>query len=158
MTVKLVAVIGGAIANPEEYSFARELGHNLADEGYTIVCGGGTGIMEAVCRGAREVDGNTIGILPGVNPSDANEYVETVLVTGMGTSRNRIISLSGRVVVAVGGMYGTLSEIAFALQAGRPVCAAGKWNEIDGVTPVNSPQEALAFVRENFRGIDAEHN
>lgn len=157
MTVKLVAVIGGAIANPEEYSFARELGYNLADEDYTIVCGGGTGIMEAVCRGAREVGGHTIGILPGVNPSDANEYVETVLVTGMGTSRNRIISLSGRVVIAVGGMYGTLSEIAFALQAGRPVCATGKWNAIDGVTPVNSLKEALAFVRENFRGIDAEH-
>ncbi|MCK4505846.1 MAG: TIGR00725 family protein [Candidatus Aegiribacteria sp.] len=158
MTVNLVAVIGGAIADPEEYSLARELGRNLADEGYTIVCGGGTGIMEAVCRGAREAGGHTIGVLPGVNPSDANEYVETVLVTGMGTSRNRIISLSGRVVVAVGGMYGTLSEIAFALQAGRPVCAMGTWNVIDGVTPVNSPQEALEFVRENFRGIDAEHN
>ncbi len=158
MAVKLVAVIGGAIADPEEYSIARELGRNLADEGYTIVCGGGTGIMEAVCRGAREAGGHTIGILPGVNPSDANAYVETILVTGMGTSRNRIISLSGRVVVAVGGMYGTLSEIAFALQAGRPVCAVGTWNVIDGVTPVNSPREALEFVRENFGGIDAEHN
>ncbi len=156
--IKLVAVVGGAIADPEEYSIARELGQLLADDGYTVVCGGGTGIMEAVCRGAREGGGHTIGILPGVNPSDANMYVETILVTGMGTSRNRIISLSGRVVVAVGGMYGTLSEIAFALQAGRPVCAIGTWNTIDGVTPVNSPQEALAFVTENYGGIDAEHN
>ena len=156
--VKLVAVVGGAIADPEEYLFARELGHNLADEGYTVVCGGGTGIMEAVCCGARSGGGHTIGILPGENPLDANMHVETVILTGMGTSRNRVIALSGRVVVAVGGMYGTLSEIAFALQAGRPVCAIGRWNVIDGVTPVDSPREAMVFVREKFGGIDAEHN
>ena len=155
---KLVAVIGGSRSSASEYSFAQNLGRNLADDGYTIVCGGGTGIMEAACRGAFEAGGHTIGILPGINPSDANAYVETVIVTGMGTSRNRIISLSGRVVIAVGGAYGTLSEIAFALQAGRPVCAVGTWKTIDGVTPVNSPQEALKFVRDNFRGIDAEHN
>ncbi len=155
---KLVAVIGGSSSSASEYSFAQNLGRSLADEGYTIVCGGGTGVMEAVCRGAFEAGGHTIGILPGINPSDANAYVETVIVTGMGTSRNRIISLSGRVVIAVGGAYGTLSEIAFALQAGRPVCAVGTWKTIDGVIPVNSPQEALKFVRDNFRGIDAEHN
>ncbi|NOQ23622.1 MAG: hypothetical protein GQ565_13375 [Candidatus Aegiribacteria sp.] len=105
--------------------------------------------MEAVCRGIAEKGGRSIGILRGTDPREANRWVETVIVTGMGTSRNRIIALSGRVVAAVGGKYGTLSEIAYALQAGKPVCAVGKWAGIDGVVPVLSPEEALDFIIEN---------
>jgi len=108
--------------------------------------------MEAVCRGIAEKGGHSIGILRGTDPREANHWVETVIVTGMGTSRNRIIVLSGIVVVAVGGKYGTLSEIAYALQAGKPVCAIGKWSGIDGVVPVSSPEEALGFIIENSEG------
>ncbi len=108
--------------------------------------------MEAVCRGTAEKGGHSIGILRGTDPLEANHWVETVIVTGMGTSRNRIIALSGRVAVAVGGKYGTLSEIAYALQAGKPVCAIGKWARIDGVVPVSSPEEAMDFIIENFGG------
>ncbi len=105
--------------------------------------------MEAVCRGIAEKGGRSIGILRGTDTLEANRWVDTVIPTGMGTSRNRIIVLSGRVVVAVGGKYGTLSEIAFALQAGKPVCAIGKWAGIDGVVPVSSPEEAMDFIIKN---------
>jgi uncharacterized protein (TIGR00725 family) len=124
----------------------------LAGLGYTVICGGGSGIMEAVCRGARNGGGRTVGILPGDNAGDANRFVDTVIVTGMGTSRNRIIALSGGVVIAVGGKYGTLSEIAFALQAGKPVCAIGRWGSIEGVVPVSSPEDAIAFVQKKLGG------
>ena len=94
-------------------SWAERLGEILADAGYAVVCGGGGGVMEAVCRGAAGRGGHTIGVLPGEDPEEANPWVSTAIVTGMGTSRNRIIALSGSAAVAVGGSYGTLSEIAF---------------------------------------------
>jgi len=148
----LVSVIGGASADQEDVSWAERLGELLADSGFTVICGGGTGVMEAVCRGIAFKGGHSIGILPGSSPLEANRWVETVIVTGMGTSRNRIIALSGDVAVAVGGMYGTLSEIAYALQAGKPVCATGKWAGIDGVVPVSSPEDALDFIIKNTEG------
>ncbi len=135
-----------------EISWAAELGGLLADHGFTVICGGGTGVMEAVCRGTSEKGGRSIGILRGTDPLEANRWVDTVIPTGLGTSRNRIIVLSGEVVVAVGGRYGTLSEIAYALQAGKPVCAVGKWAGIDGVVPVDSPEEALDFIIKNSEG------
>ena len=135
-----------------EIAWAAELGGRLADNGITVICGGGTGVMEAVCRGISEKGGRSIGILRGTDPLEANRWVGTVILTGMGTSRNRIIALSGEVVVAVGGWYGTLSEIAYALQAGKPVCAVGKWAGIDGVVPVSSPEEALDFIIKNSGG------
>jgi uncharacterized protein (TIGR00725 family) len=138
------------VADQNEYAQAMETGRLLAVQGFTVVCGGGSGVMEAVCRGAKSGGGHTIGILPGEDAGAANRYVDTVIVTGMGTARNRIIALSGRAVIAVGGKYGTLSEIAFALQAGRPVCAMGTWSSLQGVTSVNSPEEALEFVLERF--------
>jgi len=135
-----------------ETAWAEKLGELLADNDYTVVCGGGTGIMEAVCRGIAIKGGHSIGILPGTDHLEANRWVETVITTGMGNSRNRIIALSGKVVAAVGGKYGTLSEIAFALQAGKPVCAVGKWAGIDGVVPVETPEEMLEFIIENTGG------
>jgi len=136
---------------------AEELGTLLAGLGYTIVCGGKGGIMEAVCRGARKKGGETIGILPGIDPGEANPWVSTVILTGMGSARNRIVALTGRAVVAVGGRYGTLSEIAFALDAGRPVCSMGGWTGIEGVVPVATPSQALEFVIERTGGPNAQH-
>jgi uncharacterized protein (TIGR00725 family) len=108
--------------------------------------------MEAACRGAMDAGGATIGILQGTDSSEANPYVTTAIATGMGSSRNRIIALAGEVVVAVGGGYGTLSEVAFALQAGRPVCAFGRWGALEGVRPVLTPSEAMEFVIRNPGG------
>ena len=113
--------------------------------------------MEAVCRGAVEAGGETIGILPGDRTGEANPWVSRAIVTGMGTARNRIIALTGRVVAAVGGRYGTLSEIAFALDAGRPVCSIGGWTGIEGVTAVEGPRQALDFILERTGEPDAQH-
>lgn len=147
-----VSVIGGAVASDSERTIAVELGRLLARGGYTVVCGGGSGVMEAVCSGAASEGGRTIGILPGEDASAANPYVDIRIPTGMGTSRNRIVVLSGRVVIAVGGGYGTLSEVAFALQAGIPVCAIGRWSTIEGVTEVRTPTQAVEFVMSHTGG------
>jgi len=146
MRSRLVSIVGGARAVPEEAAWAEEIGRLLASAGFTIVCGGGSGVMEAACRGAVDAGGATIGILQGTDSAEANPYVTSAIATGMGSSRNRIIALSGEVVVAVGGGYGTLSEIAFALQVGRPVCAFGRWGTLEGVRPVFTPSEAMDFV------------
>jgi uncharacterized protein (TIGR00725 family) len=153
----MVAVVGGADASSEDYRKAMELGRLLATGGFTVVCGGGTGVMEAVCRGAAEAGGKTVGILPGNHRSDANSWVGTVIVTGMGTARNRIIALTGQVMVAVGGRYGTLSEIAYGLQAGLRVLAMGDWSDIPGVTPVNTPQEAMKHIIDELGDDHAQH-
>ncbi len=146
MQDRKIAVVGGNTATDEELDFAERTGKLLAENGRTVVCGGGSGVMEAACRGAAGAGGETVGVLPGTEASDANEWVSTVIATGMGTSRNRIIVLSAEAVIAVGGRYGTLSEIAFALQAGKPVCVFGNWDGIDGVVPVNSPEDAVSYI------------
>ncbi len=147
-----VSVVGGTSATSAEYEFAVQLGRGLARRGHIVVCGGGAGVMEAVCRGASEEGGITVGILPGLDPAEANEWVTATVMTGMGTARNRMVVVSGRVVVAVGGRYGTLSEIAFALQAGLPVCATGRWSGVEGVEPVSGVGEALEFVERHLGG------
>ncbi len=142
----IVSVIGGSSAGDELLDAAHKLGLLLAEAGYTVLCGGGTGIMEKVCCGAKSAGGTTVGILPGEHPSHANPWIDLAIPTGMGSARNRIIALSGMAVVAVGGKFGTLSEIAFALDAGRPVCSMGGWSKIPGLVEVASPEEALEFV------------
>lgn len=152
---KMITVIGGAVASSTEFEFAYQLGNLLAETGYGIVCGGGSGIMEAVCKGSSEASGFSIGILPGEDKFKANSYLSVAVSTGMGTSRNRIVVLSGEVVCAVGGSYGTLSEIAFALQSGKPVCCFGTWNSIPGVHLVSTPLEAMGFILEKMEELDA---
>lgn len=152
MRSRLVSVIGGSLAAPEEEAQAEEIGRLLAAAGFTVLCGGGSGIMEAACRGAVGAGGETVGILQGSLAGEANPFVTTAIATGMGSSRNRIIALSGEAVIAVGGGFGTLSEIAFALQASRPVCALGRWSTLDGVHPVRTPEEAMEFVIGNAGG------
>lgn len=154
---RLISVIGGNQASSAEDAFAAELGSLLAEKGYTVVCGGGSGVMEAVSRGCSESGGIVVGILPGEDVSGGNSFLSMAVPTGMGVSRNRIIVLAGEVVCAVGGSSGTLSEIAFALQAGKPVCCFGNWKEIPGVIPVETPEEALGFVLENTEGNDAQY-
>jgi len=153
---RLVSVIGGNTASDAEYGFALSLGSLLAKKGYTVVCGGGSGVMEAVSRGCSSSGGTVVGILPGEDPSISNDFVSIPIPTGIGVSRNRIIALAGEVVCAVGGSYGTLSEIAFALQAGRPVCCTGTWSGIEGVTPVKTPEEAMEFVSGKTEGNNAQ--
>lgn len=153
---RLVTVIGAHRATEEQTDAALRLGRLLAGAGFAVVCGGMGGVMEAVCRGAAEAGGVTVGILPVEDPSRANRWVQVPIPTGMGSARNRLVALAGRVVVAVGGRYGTLSEMAFALDAGRPVCSLGGWTSVPGVVPVEGPEEAVEFVRDSFEwGEDA---
>jgi uncharacterized protein (TIGR00725 family) len=110
-----------------EFEAAEEVGRLLAEGGAILVCGGLGGVMEAACRGARSAGGLTLGILPGRDRREANRYVEVAVATGLGEARNALVVRSADAVVAVGGAYGTLSEIALALKGGTPVVGLGTW-------------------------------
>jgi uncharacterized protein (TIGR00725 family) len=123
----IIAVIGGGEPNARAMELAEEVGRELASRGATVVCGGLAGVMEAVCRGAKQAGGLTIGILPGSNPGDANPYVDVPICTGLGYARNVIVVKTGRAVIAIDGAFGTLSEIGHALGDGIPVIGLETW-------------------------------
>ena len=125
---RLIAVIGGSQSSAKESKLAEEVGRELAKRGAILVCGGLGGVMEAACRGASSDGGLTIGVLPGENSRDANSYVQIPIATGMGYARNVIVVKSAQAVIAIGGSYGTLSEIGYALQNGIPVIGLGTWS------------------------------
>jgi uncharacterized protein (TIGR00725 family) len=118
------------------------VGREVARHGAVLVCGGLGGVMEAACRGAKEAGGTTFGILPGGDRSAANRFVDYALPTGLGEARNTLVVRCADALVAVGGAYGTLSEIAFALKAGKRVIGIGSW-DIDGVEQADNPVEAV---------------
>jgi len=119
--------MGPGDAKTAETDAAREVGRLIALRGGIVVCGGGGGVMEAASRGAAEAGGDVVGILPGFSADDANEFVTIPIVTGMSHARNAINVWTSEAIIAVGGSYGTLSEIALALKIGRPVVALGSW-------------------------------
>ena len=123
----IIAVIGGSDPAPPALEQAEAVGLALAERGHTVICGGLGGVMEAACRGAREAGGHTIGVLPGADPAAANTYVEFPIATNMGVARNAVIVLTAAAAIAIDGSYGTLSEIAIALNLGRPVVGLGTW-------------------------------
>jgi uncharacterized protein (TIGR00725 family) len=133
-----VAVIGAGTAAHDVQVVAEDLGRELATRGAVVVCGGLGGVMEAVCRGAHAAGGRTIGILPGDDRGEANPYVEVAVATGLGEARNVLVVRTADVVIAVGGEYGTLSEIAFALRLGTPVVGIGTWELAQGGRPVDA--------------------
>lgn len=122
-----VAIIGPGACDEATAAAAREVGRLLAQNRVTLICGGRGGVMEAACRGAKEVGGTTIGVLPGTSAAEANDFVDIPIITGFGEARNVIIVRSAGAVIAVGGEYGTLSEIAFALKLGVPVIGLRTW-------------------------------
>ncbi|MBM4433188.1 MAG: TIGR00725 family protein [Chloroflexi bacterium] len=125
---KLIAVIGGGECSAEEAELAEEVGREIARRGAILICGGLSGVMEAACKGARSEGGMTIGILPGDSRRQANSYVQIPIVTGMGYARNVIVVKSAQAVIAIGGSYGTLSEISHALQSNTPVIGLNTWS------------------------------
>ncbi len=153
----MIGIIGGSAPTREEMATAEVVGRMLAAGGATLVCGGRGGVMEAACRGAKSADGLTIGILPGTDRSEANPYVDIPIVTGIRCARNVIITRTAQAVIAIGGSYGTLSEIAFALSFGTPVVGLGTWKvEREGhspapivyaTTPKEAVEQALALAR-----------
>jgi hypothetical protein len=125
---RFIAVIGDSKSSAQEITLAEEVGREIAKNRASLICGGKGGVMEAACRGAVSEGGLTIGILPGDNRSEANDYVQIPLVTGIGYARNIAVVKSSQVVIAIGGSYGTLTEIGYALQNGIPVIGLGTWS------------------------------
>jgi len=146
LTNKIIAVFGGSVCTPQEYFHAVEVGELIAIKHGILICGGLFGIMEAVCKGAKEKGGVTIGILPGDDTAAANEHVQIPIATGMGIGRNIIIARSARACIAIAGKYGTLSEIAYALQLEKPVIALNSWDQIPGIIRATSPKEAVELA------------
>jgi uncharacterized protein (TIGR00725 family) len=135
-----VAVIG---SGAEHVQRAEEVGCLLAERGCTVVCGGLGDVMAAAARGAKAAGGTTIGILPGESRGDANEWIDHVVVTGIGHGRNLAVVASGDAVIAVGGRWGTLAEIGFARVLGRPVVVLEPGWEIEELERASSPAEAV---------------
>jgi uncharacterized protein (TIGR00725 family) len=123
-----ISVIGVSEGDPEILRDAEEVGRGIAEAGAVLVCGGLTGVMEAASRGASAAGGTVLGILPTLSPGDANPYVTHAVATGTGHARNLAVVASGEAVIAVGGEWGTLSEIAYARKLGRPVIAIQSWS------------------------------
>jgi uncharacterized protein (TIGR00725 family) len=140
-----IAVVGPADATPEQEATAEAVGAALAEGGAVLVCGGGAGVMAAACRGAAGAGGLTLGILPGRHRGEANPWVAIAVATGLGELRNGLIIRTADAVIAVGGAYGTLSEVALALKTGVPVVGLGTW-EIDGIRVAESPAGAVALA------------
>lgn len=151
-----VGVVGPGRADPGLETMAEEVGRRLAEAGAVVVCGGLGGVMAAACRGAAAVGGTSVGILPGTDRHDANRWVTVAIPTGLGELRNGLVVRSADVLVAVGGGYGTLSEVALALKSGIPVVGLGTWSLIrpDGqpdsgvrvaLDPAHAAGEAIAI-------------
>lgn len=157
-----IGVMGsdGAICSPRAYKLAREVGREIASRGYITLTGGGTGVMEAACRGAKEKGGTTVGILPGHTKHEANPYLDVVVVSGMGFARNMMNIKSCEGVILVEGGVGTMTEAAYAYQKKVPVVAlvgsGGTADELAGrkldvrahetIIPVYSPGEAVRKI------------
>ena len=138
-----VSVIG---SGHEHEARAEEVGRLLAERGCTLVCGGGGEVMAAAARGAKSAGGTTIGILAGESREGVNEWIDHVVVTGIGHARNLAVAASGDAVIAVGGEWGTLAEIAFARRLGRLVVIVEPGWELEGVPRAATPADAVERV------------
>jgi uncharacterized protein (TIGR00725 family) len=144
-----VAVIGPGEATPQESAAAEEVGRRLAERGAVVVCGGLGGVMEAVARGAGALGGTVVGLLPTRARSDGNRYLTVSLPTGLGELRNGLVVGVADAVIAVGGSWGTMSEVALALRTGKPVVSLGGWSltppsgGAPGPREVATPEEAV---------------
>lgn len=148
-----VAVIGPREASEAQLAAAEQVGAALARIGFTVVCGGRQGIMEAVCRGVAAEKGISIGLLPETEAAAANPYVTVPIATGLGEARNAIVARAGFCLVVIGDSYGTLSEVALGLQFGRPVFGLMGAASVKGVTPCDSVDAAIDGVCQVALGL-----
>lgn len=146
MKKRQIAVIGASNPEQNQYIMAEEVGRMIADEGWVLINGGLSGVMEASAKGADSAGGTVVGILPTGDVADANSYVSIPIVTNMGHARNVIIVQSADTCVAIGGGGGTLSEIAIALKLGKTVVGLDTW-DIPGVRKVTTPEEAIEAIK-----------
>jgi uncharacterized protein (TIGR00725 family) len=145
-----IAVVGPGDAAKHELEWAEDAGAAIAEDGAGLVCGGLGGVMEAACRGARSRGGLTVGLLPGLDRTEANGWVVVAIPTGLGEARNALVVRAADAVVAIGGGWGTLSEIALALKSGVPVVGLATWEpslageSAEGVVAATDPRVAVA--------------
>ncbi len=140
-----ISVIGGSEVDEDLASLAEAVGREVASRGHILVCGGLGGVMAAACRGAQAAEGETIGILPGTDPGEANPHVETAIATGLGDARNALVPLNGDAVIAIDGAAGTLSEIGHARIHDKPVAGLETF-DLEGIVVVDTPEEALEYI------------
>ncbi|MDQ2053297.1 TIGR00725 family protein [Halobellus sp. H-GB7] len=140
-----ISVIGGSTIDDDTAEVVTNLGRHIAQRGHTVVCGGLGGVMEAVCRGADEAGGHTIGILPTDDRADANSFVDEVIATGLGHARNALVVMNGDAVVAVDGSGGTLSELGYAAVYERPTAGIGT-HDANHVEAVETAERAVEYV------------
>ncbi|MBN2465971.1 TIGR00725 family protein [candidate division WOR-3 bacterium] len=145
MTRRYIGVIGAGECDAELAELAEAVGRGIAEAGAVLVCGGMGGVMEAACHGAKAAGGTTIGILPGRDRNGANEYVDFAIATGINEARNLAIIRTADVLIAVGGSHGTLSEIGFALKAGKKVVGLRTW-DIECIVPAATADEAVRLA------------
>ena len=142
MTKLIIGVIGAGKADAELTGMAEEVGRLIASRNALLLCGGLGGVMEAAARGAKAAGGTTIGILPQATKELANQYIDVPIATGFGEGRNVIIIRTADALIAIGGEYGTLSELAFALKMGKPVIGIDTW-DIEGIIKADTPEAAV---------------
>lgn len=156
----IISVIGGGFPPPEALRQAEEVGRELAKRGIVVVCGGLTGVMEAVCKGAKEEGGLTIGILPDDGPDNANPYVDIPVCTGLSYARNILVVKTGRAIIAIDGSYGTMSEIGHALAEKMPVIGLDTWsfsingNHDEAIIRAKDPVDAVEKAIEAAKARD----
>ena len=145
-----ISVFGGRKISTESYNNAYNLGKLLNKNKYLVYCGGGEGVMEAIAKGVKKGGGQCIGILKGISTDEMNSYIDIPIATNMGITRNALLAYSCDAAVAISGQYGTLSEIAYALQLEKTVIGLGTW-DIDGVINVSNEEEIIKKLNDIFR-------
>ena len=146
---KRVSVFGGRDIPSDIYKDTIEIGERLADQGYVVFCGGGKGVMEAISKGVKNKNGVVVGVLKGQNLNEANPYLTVSVATGIGIARNAILAYNCDVAIAISGQYGTLSEIAYALQLDKTVIGYNTW-DIESVVKADSPIDVLNKLEEKM--------
>ncbi|HWE26223.1 MAG TPA: TIGR00725 family protein [Myxococcales bacterium] len=152
---RCIAVIGAGSCDDSQAAAAEDVGRLLARAGALLVCGGLGGVMEAACRGAKAEGGTTVGILPGLDRGDANQWVDVAIPTGLGEARNVLVVRATDALIAIGGEFGTLSEIAFALKTGKPVVGLGTWVLVqrpDAIVQATNAAEAVSLALGHAKG------
>jgi uncharacterized protein (TIGR00725 family) len=144
-----IGVIGAGTCDETQAALAEEVGRLLARAGALVVCGGLGGVMEAACRGAKASGGMTVGLLPGLERTEANDWVDVAIPTGLGEARNVFVVRASDALIAIGGEFGTLSEIGFALKTGKTVLGLGTWElpqRPDAIRRASSAAEAVSLA------------
>jgi uncharacterized protein (TIGR00725 family) len=145
-----IAVFGGRDITDDIYQDSVKIGKKLAEDNYLVFCGGGKGVMEAICKGVDEGGGTSIGVLKSDDVSEGNKYLKIPILTNMGITRNALLPLNADAAIAISGNHGTLSEIAYALQLKVPIIGYKTW-DIPGVLNAEDIDQAIDLIKNSIK-------